>query len=308
MIIYNENMNCLKCKKKITGSPKYGLHERCFMGWFNADPKTEFVSLKQRNASSRDPEGMGSPNNTSFYHGKFKKYSAILGDDNYILKMRERRDATELPEVEYLCNQIASGLGLPVPKFYYIDFLSEKVFVTKVFIKKGCGNVNLEHIYKFRPDDRHDCETLIKVIIETTKLPYYVDVFLNTILFDALIGNHDRHGRNLAFIVSPSKTVLSPIYDNVSYLSLESGPMLAADFNPTGKIATKNTKEPSMKHYVDELKRLGYVETIRLFAQKIKFDKVESLIKKSFCTEPMKSALKKIISKRYQELTNGLQS
>lgn len=166
--------------------------------------------------------------------------------------------------------------------------------------------MNLEHIYKFRPDEDHSCETLIRVISEITKLPYDVEVFLHTLLFDALIGNHDRHGRNLAFIVTPAKTTLSPIYDNVSYLSLVSGPLLAADFNPTGRIATQQTKEPSMSHYVEELKRLGYQDTIVAFSQKIKIPKIEAIIDQSFCSEQMKQALKKLINKRHRELLNGL--
>lgn len=300
-------MRCLKCNHDIQGPNKYGLHEKCFVDWFKTDPKNEFVSLTQRSALSRDPEAKDSSNNTSFYHGKFKKYSADLGSDNYIIKMREEKDAPELPEVEYVCNQIAASLGIPAAEFFYIDFFSEKVFVTKVFIKKGSGNANLEHIYKFRSDALHDCENLARVISETTKLPYDLDVFLNTLLFDALIGNHDRHGRNLAFVVTPSKTVLSPIYDNVSYLSLVSGPLLGADFNPTGRISTKETKEPSMSHYVVELKRLGYVDTVKDFFNKIKISKIETIIDQSYCSELMKAALKKMVRKRYQELLNGLQ-
>ncbi|MEN0057898.1 MAG: HipA domain-containing protein [Bdellovibrio sp.] len=301
-------MKCLKCVQDIIGVSKYGLHEECFVEWFKTDVQNEFVSLSQRSAQSQDPEVKSSLNNTSFYHGKFKKYSADLGSESYILKMREAKDAPELPEVEYLCNQIAALVGLPLPEFFYIDFFTEKVFVTKVFIKKGGGSANLEHIYKFRPDTAHDCETLIKVITQTTKLPYDVDVFLNTLLFDALIGNHDRHGRNLAFVVTPSKTVLSPIYDNVSYLSLVSGPLLAADFNPTGRVATKDSAEPAMRHYLDELGRLGYRDVAEQFAQKVKIQKIEQLIDESFCSELMKQALKTLIKKRYKELVDGLQN
>ena len=299
-------MKCLRCYQDINGSAKYGLHEKCFIEWFQTDPKNEFLSLMQRSASSRDPEAKNTGNNTSFYHGKFKKYSADLGAESFILKMREVKDAPELPEVEYLCNQIASSIGLPVADYFYIDFFTEKVFVTKVFIKKNAGNANLEHMYKFRPDGSHSCENLIKVISDTTKLPYDVDVFLHTLLFDALIGNHDRHGRNLAFIVTPAKTTLSPIYDNVSYLSLVSGSLLAADFNPTGRISTKNSFEPSMIHYVEELKRLGYEDTVKEFAQKIKISKIDALIDQSFCSDLMKQALKKLISKRHKELLSGL--
>jgi len=269
----------------------------------------DFVSLTQRSSESTDSKKNNmSQENTSFFHGKFKKYSADLASESYIIKMREEKEAPELPEVEYVSNQIAHMLGLPIPEFYYIDFYGQKVFVTKVFIKKNSGSVNLEHIYKFRSDDKHSCEALAEVIGKTTSRPYDVEVFYNAVLFDALVGNHDRHGRNLAFLVTPSKTILSPIYDNVSYLSLVVGEMLRADFKPTGRIATSGTKEPTMIDYVKELKRLDQLELVQTFFNKVKMPKIEELINESFCSELMKVALKMLINKRYQELKNGLQN
>ena len=304
-------MVCLKCKQEISdGNVKYGLHVKCFTTWFKVDQYQDFLSLTQRSSLSNDPENKNnlSLENTSFFHGKFKKYSANLASESYIIKMREEKDAPELPEVEYVCNQIADFLNLPIPEFYYIDFYSQKVFVTKVFIKKNSGSINLEHIHKFRPDIEHDCEHLADVIRKTTNRPYDVEVFLNAVLFDALIGNHDRHGRNLAFLVTTSKTVLSPIYDNVSYLSLVSGELLRANFNPTGRIATSQTKEPTMIDYVKELKKLDQLDIVEKFYSKVKMTKIEKLINESYCSELMKEALKKLIKERHQELVNGLQN
>lgn len=303
-------MICLKCKQKIgNGNSKYGLHIDCYTSWFKVDASEDFVSLAQRSSESTDPEKNNvSQENTSFFHGKFKKYSADLATESYIIKMREEKEAPELPEVEYVCNQIARVLGLPIPEFYYIDFYDQRVFVTKVFIKKNSGSVNLEHIYKFRPDDKHSCEALAEVIGKTTNRPYDVEVFYNTVLFDALVGNHDRHGRNLAFLVTPSKTILSPIYDNVSYLSLVAGEMLRADFKPTGRIATRETEEPTMIDYVKELKRLDQLALVQAFLNKVKMPKIEEIVNESFCSELMKAALKTLINKRYQELTSGLQN
>jgi hypothetical protein len=309
-VIVIQNMTCLRCRTEITGEePKYGLHPACFTSWFKAAPNFEFVSITQRSATSKDPEGQNIvQNNTSFYHGKFKKYSADLNNVDYIIKMREAKEAPELPEVEYLCNQIAHSLDIPVPDFFYINFYGENVFVTKNFIKKGGSAANLEHIHNYRADTKHNCEALIEVISTTTGRLYDVEVFLNATLFDALIGNHDRHGRNLGFVVTPSKSTLAPIYDNVSYLSLVTGEMLNADFNPTGRVATSETLEPSMKHYVQELKKLGYEDLARKFLSKVKPAKIEELIEASHCSPNMKVALKKIIGKRMKELTDGLQS
>lgn len=43
--------------------------------------------------------------------------------------------------------------------------------------------------------------------------PYDVEVFYNTVLFDALVGNHDRHGRNLAFFLFFKKWIFNVEYD-----------------------------------------------------------------------------------------------
>jgi len=301
-------MKCLKCLLPLEGSNNthYGLHPSCFLDWFNVSSPAEFVSLQRRSdASSSSAQAYNpSPQNTSFFHGKFKKYSAYLNGDSYILKMRQE-DAPELPEVEYLCNQIGESLGISLAEFYYIDFNGDKTFVTKNFIKSGAP-VSLEHIYHFRPNDSHNCEKIIQVITEKTQRPNDVKTFIKTTLFDALIGNNDRHGRNLAFITTAKGALLSPIYDSVSYLSLEKGNMLKADFNPTGKISTRAINDPSMHDYVKEFKRLGYEDEIKEFHQSIKPSEMDTLVDMSFCSNLMKNAIKALIKKRLRELENEI--
>ncbi len=163
-------------------------------------------------------------------------------------------------------------------------------------------------IYHFRPDDQHSCEGLIHTVANNTKQPHDINVLIKTILFDALIGNHDRHGRNLAFVATSGSTKLSPIYDNVSYLSLETGTMLKADFNPTGKISTQATHQPSMCDYAQELKRLGYQSEIKKFYLSIKLPQLHTLIQESFCSNLMKKAMKTLINKRFEELENEINS
>ena len=82
--------------------------------------------------------------------------------------------------------------------------------------------------------------------------------------------------------------------------------MLKADFNPTGKISTKKTNQPSMKDYVIALIRLGYENETQDFYHQIKLDFIAKLIEESFCSELMKNALKKLIEKRYKELAHAL--
>ncbi len=298
-------MQCLKCLKEIEDSTSehYGLHSDCFKEWFNVAETEKFTGLQRRHSSSLESPNSNSKQNNSFFHGKFKKYSASLAGNSYILKMRQD-DAPELPEVEYLCNQIGRELSIPVAEFYYIDFYGDKTFVTKNFIKQD-SPIDLQHIYHFRSDEDHSCEGLINAISKETGRPLDTRIFINTLLFDALIGNHDRHGRNLAFIVTSSSTKLSPIYDNVSYLSLETGPMLQADFNPTGRISTKEMFEPSMIDYVREFKRLGFQAEIDNFYKRLSISRINQLINDSFCSKLMKQAINRLIQKRFEEFENA---
>ena len=58
-------------------------------------------------------------------------------------------EAPELPEVEYLCNQIGNELGIPVAKFYLVNFEGDLVFVTENFVHRNIQE-DLKHIYHFR--------------------------------------------------------------------------------------------------------------------------------------------------------------
>lgn len=298
-------MNCLKCLLPLEVADSfYGIHSECFSQWFKVPSTAMFTSLIRRSSASDAESTDIAPQNNSFFHGKFKKYSAVLDGQSFILKMRQP-EAPELPEVEYLCNQIGSELGVRVAKYYIIDFEGDLVFVTKNFIHHTTP-MDLQHFCHFRDVNQHNCKDLFSIIEKQTQRPHFVKELVRTILFDSLIGNHDRHGRNLGFLVVSSGTTLAPIYDNVSYLSLESGNMLKADFNPKGKIATELAEEPSMRDYVLELRKLGFESDVDKFYKLAnrKIEKIESLIENSFCSSLMKEALKKLIGKRYMELKN----
>ena len=91
-------MICLKCLLQIEDpiSAHYGLHPECFISTFNTSNLANFISLQRRSGASSDKPANHAPQNTSFFHGKFKKYSAELDGTSYILKMRQD-DALELP-------------------------------------------------------------------------------------------------------------------------------------------------------------------------------------------------------------------
>ncbi len=106
------NLQCLKCHKSIQNKPVYGLHARCFVDWFQLSEYSPFSHLDPKKSASTDSSADNLiKSKDSFYHGRYRKYSARLEDQQYILKMQEP-GFPDLPATEYLCNKIASLLGL----------------------------------------------------------------------------------------------------------------------------------------------------------------------------------------------------
>lgn len=118
---------CLKCHNSFTKRDRvwYGLHHSCFLEWFQLETELEFTSVNRESLAKGDESNKEALWNSSFFQGKFRKYSASLGRSSYILKVKEAQ-APELPDVEFICNQIAAMIRLPVPDFYLIDFLGER--------------------------------------------------------------------------------------------------------------------------------------------------------------------------------------
>ena len=304
----SEVMKCYKCNKNIQDKEKiqYGVHEKCYLEWFNLKNMHEFTKLFAHEGSDADSRVQHSSKyNSSFFQGKFKKYSAALNEIEYILKVEEN-DYPELPAVEYLCNQIASFLEINIPDFYYINFHNKKTFVNRNFINKN-KRMTLHHFYHFfKESDQFDCKTIIEIIKQETGKIIDTDRFIEICLFDALIGNHDRHGRNLALIEHDGKKRLSPFYDNPTYLGIELQELLKAHHDPRGKIATSYTDEPTMKDYVKEFNDLNYQHVIVKFNKKVKKERIFQFIKDSFVSEERKEAIKKLVTRRIMELNDEL--
>lgn len=215
----------------------------------------------------------------------------------------QQKEYPELPATEFLSNQIFCSLNIPVPDHYLIKYPEDNLcFVTKNFMSDLTSST-LDHIYHFVNDGKkHDCESLIQIIGEKTQRKREQEQFVFLTLADSLIGNHDRHGRNLAFIRSAKGMYLSPFYDNPSALALEDPSFLAADLQPRGAIFTKDTDEPTMKNYVKEWKRLGYEHVVKRFAKNLRLSTIKDLIEKSHLSEKRQQALWRLILKRSEEL------
>lgn len=297
--------HCLRCNQPVENSQShYGQHFQCFKEIFSVPEILEFHSLARKESSSNHEQKP--PHLTSYFAGNYKKYEGKLGGSSYILKF-SKTEYPELAPVEYVCNKIAYYCGIPVPiPFTLIEMSdSELAFVSKNFMHAMKTHSTLVHIYRYLKEgtENYNVEQIATVIYQESNSSKDVTNFFKVLLFDALIGNHDRHGSNLAFVETAKGKALAPIYDNPSYLGLESGLMLKAHFSPKGKIWTKNSKEPAMIEYLEEINRLGAFETAKIFYKTLPLGRVEQTINEAVClSELMKNALLKLINERYTEL------
>ena len=315
-------MQCLKCRSDIAGTDIYGLHPACYRGWFqlkSADLR-EFRDIdpkKSHSSSPRSSDDLKREKNT-FYHGKYCKYSARIGEIKYILKVQEE-GFPDLPEMEYVCNQIASLLKLKVPPYYLIRLkgMNEAdqsgtenqglmTFVTRNFMQEHVGTLN--HLYKFLPkgSENYNCKNIVNAVFKQTGRWADVEAFVEICLFDALIGNSDRHGRNLGIVDTGKKKFLSPVYDNPSWFAVEKEDVLGADINPSGAVWTFSTKEPKIKDYIQEFERLDLKKSCMKFVERAlkKGDKIKSAVQVSGISEKRKSAFLVFLNKRLKELEN----
>lgn len=289
---------CFKCLKVLEQEGTHGLHLECFHDWFGVDGlHTPFQLTMKTSGNSNDPKA---EINSSFFHGKFRKYSAKLGGSSYIIKVRQL-SFPDLPAMEFLCNQIAKKLDINVPDFYFIRLEGDPAFVSKNFMDEYPG-ANLVHLYRFLGEQPYDIKTILKVISDHTRKATDIEQFIKLCLFDAFIGNHDRHGRNLALIQTVQGKMLSPTYDNPSCLGIEEENFLKAILEPCGKIHSSYSKEPKIREYALDFWEMGYEELVTQFYRSIAFEEIIHLVNTSFISLIRKLAFSGLLSRRYQEL------
>ena len=302
-------MYCLKCSTFSSKPLFHGFHPSCFQEEFRLDDPLDFSDLREKaSPGASSTEKPFKKFNTSFFHGAYKKYFALLGRKSYILKVRQD-EHPELPIVEFVSNKIAEILEIPVPDFHFIKFQnSSDAFLSQNILDCHPHGV-LQHIYKYLDKDADfNCKNLIRTIDEQTRNLRSVHKFVQLCLFDSLVGNHDRHGRNIAFIEkSGKKPILAPFYDNPSYIAIADDDILKSDLRPRGTIRTRQTDEPTLKDYVEEFQRLGFDDVVKVFYNKVvsRFDKILSVTNREKTLSPSrKKALVILIEKRLNEFEN----
>ena len=323
-------MICFKCQKSIKGVNVYGLHANCFLEWFELKDLLKFSDLDPKKSTRYSDNHSSIKKMTdSFFHGRYRKYSAKLGTVQYILKVQEPK-YPDLPATEYICNKIASLLNLYVPEYYLIRYQETKndqthsideeepkklhkqgliAFITRNFMQDYVGTLN--HIYKYLPkgEKNYSCENLIKVISEQTGKLVDVERFVEICLFDTFIGNHDRHGRNLGIIDTGKSRRLAPMYDNPSFLGTQKDDkFLLSHFNPSGVIRTSDSKEPKLLDYIREFKRLKLGSSCHKFIKKIinRFPLVIEEVQSSIISKRRKKAFVNLLNDRLKNCKESI--
>ena len=296
---------CYYCNDQLSKGALHGLHQDCFIQCFSLPKINTFENLDPKKSGSSSNNDLINKDKNSFYHGKYLKYTAHLSGIAYILKIQESK-LPDLPAMEYLCNKIASILSLKIPQYYLIDFNNRPTFVTRNFMQNSSSV--LHHMYKFIPDGKtsYNCSRVIKVIMEQTNKPLDVCRFVEICLFDSLIGNNDRHGRNLGIIDSGVERSLAPMYDNPSYFGIADKDILNAHFNISGCIRTSTKKNPALLDYLEEFAKIGHKKICDLFVKKTvdRFDLIIDSIKTSHLGRERKKYFMIYLEKKLSEMEN----
>jgi HipA-like C-terminal domain len=161
---------------------------------------------------------------------------------------------------------------------------------------------DLVHLYRFLGEQPFDLKTILKVITDHTGKATDIEQFIKLCLFDVFIGNHDRHGRNLALIQMARGKILSPAYDKPSCLGIEEANFLKAILEPCGKIHSSQSKEPKMKEYALDFCEMGYEELVVQFYRSIALQEIVDLVNTSFISPVRIIAFSRLLHRRYDEL------
>jgi serine/threonine-protein kinase HipA len=211
-----------------------------------------------------------------------------------------------MPENEHLTMRIAEAYDIQVVPSSLIRLASgELSYITKRIDRTEKG-AKIHMLDMFQITEAYDkykssMEKVGKALHDYSGNTLLDKVFyLELSVFSFLTGNNDMHLKNFSMIESPSGWVLAPAYDllNVAIINPDDTEELALTIE--GK--KKKIKWVHFKH-LGEGMGLTSKQIQSVYSRMLKNKpKAVELIEKSFLSEDMKEAYKKLLESRYEQL------
>lgn len=139
-------------------------------------------------------------------------------------------DLKETVENEYICMQVASKIGISVPKTeirhvngikYFLiqrydrEIKNEKI--TRIHQEDFCQASNVISALKYQAEGGVSFIDCFNILKKTSRPALSIVKFLNMMIFNYLIGNNDAHGKNFSILhYSNDNIELAPAYDILS--------------------------------------------------------------------------------------------
>ena len=157
---------------------------------------------------------------------------------------------------EYFCMTLAGRLGLNVPKVSLLHLRDKTFFVTerydRVTAKNGyiirlhqedfCQAMHINPKIKYENEGGPSIKSCYNCLKNNSFLAGRDCVrFLETLMFNFLIGNGDAHGKNFSLLYDKEKITFAPLYDLMSSMALR-------EFNRKEKMAMKIDGEYLFEH------------------------------------------------------------
>jgi len=307
---------CLYCYEPLTTEVDF--HEKCSLKFFGTSmpPQIQYSinqmaelakkvvehsvtvpGVQAKLSMSLIKETQGNPNT------RLTVVGALGG--HYILKPPTAQ-FQEMPENEHVTMRMAEAFGIRVVPSSLIRLASgELAYITKRVDRTVSGEkihmLDMFQITEAFDKYKSSMEKVGKALHHYSDNTLLDKIFyLELALFSFLTGNNDMHLKNFSMIESPSGWVLAPAYDllNVTIVFPE-------DLEDLALTLAGKRKKLKKEHFVSLGKGLELTDKQieSVFKRMIKNKpKAIEWIDKSFLTDDMKIAYKKVLESRYRRL------
>ncbi len=316
---YQQRMTnkCLYCYTSLGQGKDF--HEKCSLEFFGT-PTAPLIdySLDQMDELAKavversiSVPGVQAKLSMSVVKGTKEKSDArltIVGalGGQYIFKPPSDR-FPEMPANEHVTMRMAEAFGIRVVPSSLIRLASgELSYITKRIDRTESGGkihmIDMFQITEAFDKYKSSMEKVGKALNSYSDNTLLDKIFyFELVLFCFLTGNNDMHLKNFSMIESPSGWVLAPAYDllNVTIVNPEDEEELALTL--MGK-----KKKLKREHFEQLAIGLGLTEKqMERAFERIAKNKIKATdwIERSFLSDPMQDAYKRVVEKRYEQLT-----